>query len=175
MPGLTGLDVLKQISDNKKNVIVISGSDEYRSKLRNVTKVQWIFDKLFDYEKLFAVIRSINSLKDDKNIESKVDYILKKLLFDLTLKGTNLFKSAILIAYKEPTLKLEDVIYRIAIEGNIKNSKTIHSTIDKCITATFNKHHNIDIFEELFPDFYGYKPTTKQLIQYILNYLKENK
>lgn len=84
-------------------------------------------------------------MKDDKNIESKVDYILKKLLFDLTLKITNLFKSAILIAYKEPTLKLEDVIDRIAIESNIKNSKSIHSTIDKCISTTFNKHYNMDI------------------------------
>ncbi len=175
MPGLTGLDVLEQISDNKKNVIVISGSDEYRSKLRNVTKVQWIFDKLFNYDKLYDAIRSINYSNNDENMESKVDYILKRLLFDSTLKGTHLFKSAVLIAYKKPTLKLDDIMKKVAIENNIKNGKTIHSTIDKCISATFNKHHNIDIFEELFPDFYGYKPTTKQLIQYILNYLKKNK
>lgn len=89
-------------------------------------------------------------------------------------KGTILLKSAILIAYKEPYLKLDNIMEKVAISTHIKNAKTIHSTIDKCVSSTNDKHKNLDIFCELFSDFYGDKPTTKQLIQYILKSLRDS-
>ena len=66
MPGINGLDVIENIEDEKKNIIAISGSYEYRSKLRDMTKIQWVLDKPFYYDELFEVIRKIKRLEDEK-------------------------------------------------------------------------------------------------------------
>lgn len=172
MPGLNKLDVLNNLNSLEKNVIIMSASNEYRLKLLNMKKVYWVLEKPFDYKVLFDLIREIRTTQHEENLNKKIDELLKKLLFDPLSKGTILFKTAILMAYKDPKLKLDDIYEEISIKIP-KNVRTIHSTIGKCVATTVEKHDNINLFCELFPDFYGDKPTTKQLIRYCLNYLND--
>lgn len=173
MPGLNGLDVLNNLNNLKKNVIIMSASNEYRLKLLNMKKVYWVLEKPFDYKVLFDLIREIKTTQQEENLNEKIDELLKKLLFDPLAKGTILFKTSLLLAYREPKLKLDDIYEEISIKIS-KNVRTIHSTIDKCVASTIGKHNGIDIFCELFPDFCGNKPTTKILMLYILESLRNS-
>lgn len=46
--------------------------------------------------------------------------------------------------------------------------KTVHSLIDKQLESMYDDKNNLDIFIKFFPDYYGFKPTTKSFIKFIL-------
>lgn len=170
MPDLNGFELLEKLSDNKRNVIIISGSTDLKSKITDARKIEWIFSKPYDYNKLLKAIRNIELVKNEEDLNEKIEQILRILLFDSFSKGTTLLKTAISIAYANRNLQLDEIINKVARTHNITNPKTVHSTIDKCISATYKKHNDNKVFCKLFTDFYGDKPTTKNLIKYIINY-----
>ena len=175
MPGLNGLDVIEKLTDSdKKNIIIITGSPELHSKIEDTQRIQWIFDKtsLRD-EKLVSVIKSIEKNSKSNKLELTIDSLFKKLKFEPLSKGTIFLKEAIIIAYNNPNnhIEIDCIMKHVAAKHNCKNYKNVHSTIDKCISSTFNKHTNYAIFREVFPEFDGYKPSTKIFIGYIMDYI----
>ncbi|MBO5348422.1 MAG: response regulator [Clostridia bacterium] len=171
MPGINGITLLEKIStyDTKRNVIILSGSTIYRAQISNISKVEMIYSKPFDISKL---INSIREIKPNENtIEVKIDNILKELKFDSCSKGTKLLKSAILISYKEPQLKLDNILEKVKDINNEKNARTVHSIIDKYLNFIYSSKENFDIFCKKFSSYYGYKPTTKNFIKYIAHLL----
>lgn len=172
MPGIDGLSVIEKLSDDKKNIIIMSGSSENRSRIRDTHRVEWIFEKPFNYSKLVEVIKDIDKSQKSEKFEFILDKILKKLLFDSLSKGTIFLKTAILIAYTTPKdfIEIDEIMKEVAFRYEIKNYKSLRSTIDKCIASTFIKHEKLDVFYEIFPEFDGYKPSIKQFIEGVLDY-----
>lgn len=171
MPGINGLTLLEKIStyDTKRNVIILSGSTIYRAQISDISKVEMISPKPFDISK---VINSVRQIKPNENtIEVKIDNILKELQFDSYTKGTKLLKSAILVSYKEPQLKLENILEKVKDINNERNVRTVHSLIDKQLNSIYSCTKNFSIFCKKFTDYYGYRPTAKNFIHYIAHKL----
>lgn len=178
MPGLSGLDFINNLDKNNKeqNIIIISGSVEYRALLSDVSLIKYIFNKPFDENKLIDVIREI---KDESNSDLKIDTIINELFefldFNMDLKGTLLLFDSIKLAYYNPKLiiKNENLMREIAKEKNCKNYKSIRSTIDKSLLAMYEKNKDLKKLCEVFPDFYGYKPSVKSFINHAVTYLNK--
>lgn len=171
MPIINGITLLEKLSDYdlKRNVIVVSGESLYRAQICNVSKIEIIYSKPYDVQK---IIDSIRKIKPNSNtIKIKLDNILKDLQFDSYSKGTMLLKSAILISYNNPQLKLENIMEEVKKVNNEKNAKTVHSLIDKQLDSVYSSKSNFDIFCKKFPTYYGFKPTTKNFIKYIIHQL----
>lgn len=171
MPGINGLTLLEKIStyDTKRNVIILSGSTIYRAQISDISKVEMIYSKPFDISK---IINSIREIKPNENtIEVKIDNILKELQFDSYTKGTKLLKSAIFISYKEPQLKLDNILEKVTDINNERNVRTVHSLIDKQLNSIYSCKENFNIFCRKFSDYYGSRPTAKNFIQYVAHQL----
>ena len=173
MPSLSGLEVLDIIPeyDKSRNIIIISGSAYFRSKLCNIDKIKTIYQKPYDINCIKNTIREIKNINITNTIQLKLDNIFYELQFDPFSKGTKLLKSAILISYQYPYLKLDDIMEKVKIQNNEKNAKTVHSIIDKQLDSLYSIKRNLDIFCKRFPYFYGFKPTTSRFIKYILSCL----
>ena len=175
MPKLNGIELLNVLPySNQKNVIIISGSVDFRSKLSNVENVKAIFQKPYDLNRLTTCIREISIQKNYNSADQKLTCLLRKLKFDFTRKGTKLLKSAILVSYQNPQSNLEYILSTVKALNKEKNAKTIHSLIDKELGIVFSSQQNIDAFCEYFPDYYGFRPTSKHFINYVVSYLKDD-
>lgn len=175
MPKLNGLELLNALPyDDQRNVIIISGSAFFRSQLSNVDKVKAIFQKPYDFYKLTNCIKEIHNQKNYNSVETELSNLLYNLKFDATRKGTRLLKSAILVSYQNPQSNLEYILDMVKIINREKNTKTIHSLIDKELGFVYSEQKNIDIFCNYFPNFYGFRPTAKHFIDYATHYLKNS-
>lgn len=180
IPILSGIDFLNSIDneDTKSNIIIISGSNEYKNLLTNVSKIRYIFHKPFDFDynsnKLLEIIREI---KKDSPSEEELDTELYKLLdflnFNMCSKGTILLMQAIKLAYFNPKLifKTENLMKELSITYKYTNFKSIRSTIDKSIYSMYENNMDLKKICIVFPNFYGYKPTIKNFISNSVNYL----
>lgn len=173
MPIISGLDLLNMLPyDDQRNIIIISGSASFRSQLCNINKVQAIFQKPYELCRLINCIREIHNQKNYNSIEKELSNLLYNLKFDSTRKGTRLLKSAILVSCQNPNSNLEYILDAVKIINREKNAKTIHSLIDKELGFVYSEQKNIDIFCNYFPNYYGFRPTTKHFIDYATHYLK---
>ena len=93
----------------------------------------------------------------------------------MDLKGTLLLIDSIKLAYYNPKLiiKSENLMKEIAKKYNCNNFKSIRSTIDKSILSMYENNHDLKKLCEVFPDFYGYKPSVKSFINHTVNYLNK--
>lgn len=171
MPLCSGIDVLEQIQNDNNNVIIISGSDKWRLKVQDTSKFNWMLPKPVDYPKLFEIIRNIKKFNQYDIVTKKIDDIFEKLLFDYLSQSTKLLKCAVLTAYENPDLSLDEIIRKVAVINNIKNDKTVHSSLDRCLSATIKRHKNLNDFSEILTRIFCYKPTTKNFINYMAAYL----
>lgn len=130
-----------------------------------------IYQKPFDVYKIINTIHEIQTNNICNSIDKKLDSIFKKLNFDHYTKATKLLKSAVLIAYNEPDLKLEQIMKKVQIQNNEKNANTVRSLIDKQLNNMYSYKNNLDTFVNTFPSFCGDKPTTKTFMNVVLNYL----
>lgn len=176
MPGINGVTVLKELNDKKKNVIILTGSIELYTKIRDTDKVRWFIPKPCNYSEILDVIEEINmeeKVITTNTIEKEIDNVFKILNFNQYLKGTILLKKAIQIAYNNPTLRFKEIITRVKFEQGIGNTLTIHSNIDKCIYSVYSRQNDKKIFYNLFPEFCGDNLTASKFIEYMTNYLKK--
>ena len=177
MPGLSGLDVLRILDENEEseaNVIVISGSNEYRASIIYASKVRYILSKPYEPCELLEKIREIKkSLSNDNNLDKNINELLFTFNFNLDSKGTKFLCDSIKIAYKEPfyLYKVDNLINKVAKLNKPNNVKTIRSVIDKSINSMYSHQKNLDIFYNTFPDFDGYKPTIKSFVRNSVIYL----
>lgn len=170
MPKLNGLELLNIIPryDSKRNVIIVSGSLVYRSNISNIDKVKTIIQKPYNINTIIKYIKEISPQETISDIEKRIHTILENLQFNFSAKGTILLESAIFEAYKTQQLKLDDIMESVKKIHNEKNAKTVHSLIDKQLESMYDDKNNLDIFIKFFPDYYGFKPTTKNFIKFIL-------
>lgn len=176
LPGINGVNVLKELNDKKKNVIILTGSMELYTKIRDIDKVRWFIPNPYNYTEILDVIEEINieeNLLTTNIIEKEIDNVFKILNFNKYLKGTILLKKAIKIAYNNPTMRFKEIITRVIFEQGIGNALTIHSNIDKCIHSVYSRQNNKEIFYNLFPEFCGDNLTASKFIEYMTNYLKK--
>lgn len=174
MPKLDGLGVLEQLTDDKKNIIILTGSPEYRSRFMNAHKVEWILDKGAHDEEIIEKIRSIEKNLTLKKLEQAIENLLNLLSFGPHSKGTSYLRDAISMAYEYPKryIEMEKIMRQVAAKNGVSNYKNVHSTIDKCIKSTYYKHENPHIFKDLFPDFDIYKISTRNFLESAITYLE---
>ena len=178
MPGYSGLDVLKVLSSEQKtssiNVIVVSGNFDYRASITYASNINYIFSKPIEYEILIDKIREIKkSSYTIDEIRKTIYNLLDELKFNMHSKGTHLLINSIELAYQNPEyiLHTADLMKQVAKLNHSHNQKSIRSTIDKSITAMYTQQENLDLLCEFFPEFCGYKPTTKTLIDNTVKYI----
>ncbi len=102
----------------------------------------------------------------------KIDYIFMNFLFDLK-DNTELLKSAILIKYEKPHLKMDEIMKKV-VEMNptkVKNTKSAYLNINRSYTTALKRHTNLDEFTKILPPAFKYNPTTKNFINGIAKYL----
>lgn len=174
MPGIDGLGVMQRLTDDKKNIIVISGSPEYRSKIKNAHRIEWILDKTVSDEALINAIKSVESNLNYDKIEKNIVNLLKSLNFDLLSKGTSYLLDAIFIAYEHSHkhMEIDSIMKQVAAKNSVRNHKNVYSTMDKCIKSTYGKQSNPNLFNEILPNFDEYKLSAKQFIDNALTYLE---
>lgn len=180
MPIMNGLEVidyltnLQSVSD-RKDIIVLSGSDFFRSELSNPQKVKYILKRNTDNSLLFELIREI---KDEQRYKPTFKSDLEELFTNLNLKsynkGTKYLKYAIEIVYYDNTddINISNVTHKIALHNNIPHNNTIQSNIDKAVDSIFSKHSNSEILENVF--FTSSKISTKEFITRVINYIDCN-
>ncbi len=178
MPGLSGLDFINNLdkTNQKQNIIIMSGSDEYRALLSDVTLIKYIFKKPFDEHKLIETIREIkNDINSDLELNNIINELLEFLDFNMYSKGTLLLIDSIKLAYYNPKLiiKTENLMKEIAKKHNCSNFKSIRSTIDKSILSMYENDQNLKKICKVFPDFYGYKPSVKSFISHSVSYINK--
>lgn len=180
MPIMNGLEVidyltnLQSVSD-RKDIIVLSGSEFFRSELSNPQKVKYILKRNTDNSLLFELIREI---KDEQRYKPTFKSDLEELFSNLNLKsynkGTKYLKYAIEIVYYDNAddINISNVTHKIALHNNIPHTNTIQSNIDKAVDSIFNKHSNSEILENVF--FTSSKISTKEFITRVINYIDCN-
>ena len=183
MPGFSGLDFLNTLKSNKQyhksNIIIISGSVEHKILLSDVSLIKYIFQKPFDFnnKKLFEIIREIKKESfSDSELNNKIYKLLEYLDFNMYSKGTMLLVDSIKLAYSnsEFIFKTENLMKEVSKVHNSKNFTSTRSTIDKSILSMYKSHMDLKKICEVFPNFYGYKPTIKNFISNAVNYLNSS-
>ena len=174
MPGIDGIGVIDQLNDDKNNIIIISGSPEYRSRIKDTHRIEWIFDKTVSDEVLINAIKSVEKNIFYEKIEQSIFRLLKALNFDPLSKGTSYLNEAIFIAYGRPTkyLEIDNIMKQVAAKNGTNKHKNIQSTIDKCIKSTYNKQEDPYLFNIYFPGFDKYKLCTKNFVEHAVMYLQ---
>lgn len=172
-PKCNGIEVLNSINVHTKysNMIILSDSDELFTKICNTSKFDWRFSKTVSQPKLFETIRTIK--ESNTEIEKKLDYIFSEFLFDLKDK-TELMKSAILIKYKYPNLKMDDLMKKVVEENpaKVKNTSSAYLIINRCYNKVLKRHNSLDDFSKIFLPAFKYNPTLSNFISQMAYYLK---
>ncbi len=175
MPGCSGIEVLKKINSYTKNnnIIVVSGSENWRNKLHDSTKFDWSYQKTVSPSELLATIKMIADSNKRYLIEEDLDNILKNFLFDAT-DNTELIKTAVLIVYESPKLDWDNIIKEVAAKSNIKNSRSAYQSIYRTVKKATNRHeNNFNDFEDILTPSFSYNPSAKNFVVSIARYLKK--
>ncbi|MDO5556156.1 MAG: response regulator [Clostridia bacterium] len=181
MPFKNGLDVIQELSldeeeQNKRNIIVISGSMVFRSQISNPSRIKWIFSKPVDYDRIVEEIISIDENERIKPLsQNNIDDLFSKLNIKSYTKGAKYLKDAISIAYYEQPnpISLSNIAKTVAMKNKIPITETILSNMDKTISSMYYKHADnqsvIDIFHM------SEKPSTKDFITYAIDFINDQK
>ncbi len=176
MPIYNGIQVLDMLSEEKKkqyerSVIVITAEDEYVPEiLKNPLVAYTTLKGIGQYER---ILNKIDSLVEEKSNS----LVYKKIINELSTIGYNLNHNG--------TKYLIDTIFEIylhqdSFQGNLKKEiyplisfyhhKSVHNIKCSITRATENMvyYSNSEIFNKYFN---GFKPTTKTVINIILNRL----
>ena len=182
MPGMNGIDIIDYFGtipneDDKKNIIVISGDQMYQSQVRKHPKVKGMIAKYWNLELLTDLIRDIKETDSKKTlIKNNIDILFDKLNFDSCLKGTTMLKNAIFIAFYDSQYcnNIDELFHELSkIYPDIK-IKTIRADIDNAISIMYNYNGgNPKFFCSFFPDYFGFKPTTKHFVRCAVKYLRK--
>ena len=180
MPKMSGLEVIEKLSDDKyfdskRNIIVVSAITSLRSQISNTKKIEWVFQKPFDFNKLIHIIRNIyKETTFKKNIEHDLNYLLNDLSIKPYLKGAKYLKKAIEFVYYDPEreINIASLTKQVAIKFKVFRPDSVHSAIDKTInTMTLLKTSDPHI-KTLFTSYY--KITTKDFIDRAIHFIDDN-
>ena len=112
MPNINGLEIINRLSKdpnekNKKNIIVISGKNEIRANLWNMSKIYMSLSKPVDFD---LILHQIHDFIKDKELENReitekeIVVFLHSINAKSHPKNISLLIKAIEIAYKNPFL-----------------------------------------------------------------------
>lgn len=112
MPKMNGLEVINILSKDPKekeikNIIVISGNDNMRMQLCQMSKVYISERKPFHFDSLLETIRQFAKEKENRTRDisiTEIDNFLSDIHIQTHKKNTIILRDAILTAYKETML-----------------------------------------------------------------------
>lgn len=180
MPGMNGLEIIDYLSNipsekDKENIIILSSDKFFQSKARKLPKVKGMIDKLWNLDFLIDTIKDIKETDTLKNsVRKNIDILFDNLNFDSCLNGTSILKNAIFIAFYNSRCfnHLDDLVQELSKIYPDKKIKTIKSNMDKAISVMYNYNGgNPNFFSNFFPEYFGFKPTTKHFIKCSVKYL----
>ena len=181
MPVMNGLEVIDYLTNipsvsNKKDIIVMSGSDFFRSELSNPQKVKYILKRNNEnYNFLFELIREI---KQEQKYKPSFRDDLSDLFVSLNMKpynkGTKYLKKAIEIIYYGDIndINISNITQQIASNDKIKHTNTIQSNIDKTVNSIYKKHSSKEIVNNIFST--TDQLSTKDFINRVITYIDKN-
>ena len=183
MPKMNGLEVINYLSKdptekNKKNIIVISGKNEIRANLWNMSKVYMSFSKPVDFDLILYQIQDFikeKKLKDREITEKEIISFLYSIKAKSHQKNISLLIKAIETAYKKPYLlrNINDLYHYIANKENL-NSTAIQWSIRNTV-RNINKNIPEDKLQNIYhlPD-YDRSLTPTYFFDNTIKYLQNN-
>lgn len=181
MPGMNGIDIIDYFctipsESDKQNIIVVSGDQMYQSQVRSLPKVKGMIDKFWNLDFLTNLIRDIKETDTKKIlVKTNIDILFDKLNFDSCLKGTSMLKDAIFTAFYENQCyeNIDKLFHELSKHYPDITIKTIRTDIDNAISIMYNYNgRNPKFFCTFFPDYFGFKPTTKHFVKCAVKYLR---
>ena len=177
MPGCTGIEVLDSINIHTKynNVIILSDSEELHSKIYDTSKFDWKFSKTVSQPKLFETIRMIKENNTANEIDDDLNFLFDKFLFDFT-DNTELVKEAIITAYENPNLQLEEIVKKMVDTDpkRLKNCNTVYQSINRCVNNAIKRHNDLSEFDGILPSVFKYNPKPKNFINGMAKYFEKH-
>ena len=104
LPLLNGIEIINRLTSipeekNLCNIIVISGSQKFRSQIINTSKIFKIISKPCDLVDILMTIHEMDIAKRPNSIDiKKINTLMTKLNFNLYTKGTKFLIDCIIIA-----------------------------------------------------------------------------
>lgn len=173
MPRYSGIEILEKIHKYTQvnNVIIVSGSDEWRARAHNASKYDWSFPKTVTPSQLIKTIRMIANANARIQIEDFLDSLLLRFLFDDT-DSTEFVKIAILTLYDYPNIEWDNAMKIVASRKNMKSQKNTYQIIYRCVKKALDRHeNNFSKFDNILTPSFKYSPTVKHFIEYMAKYL----
>ena len=152
--GLQILDYLNSLEDEKSkcNIIVISGSSKYKSKLTSLSNVYCIFDKPCDFNIVLQKIREIKKYSTYMDtLKLSIFNYLQKLNFNMNSISTIYLSEMILMnRTSRSSYNLKTLIYKISKEKNI-NHTAVKSAVYHAVD-TMNRFIDEDTLKRVSPN-----------------------
>ena len=181
LPSLNGIEIINKLTaipeeKNLCNIIIMTGSEEFRKKLINTAKIFKILSKPCDLVDILMTIHEIEIIQrpDSINLE-KINSLMTKLKFNLYTKGTKYLIDCLIIANNNTDLLYNiSALYSYVAEINNTNPNIIKWSIINSL-STMNRFVDKNTLCSFFNDYDGRKISPKYFIGTTLSYIKKCK
>lgn len=178
LPTISGIEIINRLTSipeekNLCNIIVITGSEEFRNQITNTAKIFRIIPKPCNLLDVMMTIHEIDISKRPNSINvEEINNLMKKLNFNLYTKGTKYLIDCIIIANNNIDLLYNiSELYSYVAGINNTNPNIIKWSITNSL-STMNRFVDKEMLYSLFDDYDGRKISPKYFIGIIISYIK---
>ena len=184
MPVYTGIEVLNLLNENKRikyqnSCIVISGETDMIKEVIGNNIVYSIIYKGCNMSKILEKINELieykKEIKKEETIKEKITKELRFLHFNESYLGTKYLKESIYFIITDLNKNFENLkkeVYPIIAKYNQKTIHNIKCNINSSINSMYYDCES-KIIMEYFSFTTDYKPTTKMIINTIINKIEQ--
>ncbi len=178
LPTLNGIEIINRLTSipeekNICNIIVMTGSECYRNKITNTSKIFKIIPKPCDMVDILMTIHEIDNVKRPNTINIEdINSLMLKLKFNLYTKGTKYLIDSIIIANNNTDLlyNIND-LYSYVAKINNTNTNLIKWSITNSL-STMNRFVDKGMLYSLFDEYDGRKMSPKYFIGILIRHIK---
>lgn len=178
LPTLSGIEIINRLTSipeekNLCNIIVISGSEKFRSQIINTSKIFKIIPKPCNFLDILMTIHEMDIPKRANSIDiEEINTLMTKLNFNLYTKGTKYLIDCIIIASNNADLLYQiNNLYSCVAQKNNTNSNIIKWSITNSL-STMNRFADKELLYSLFDEYDGRNMSPKYFIGIIVSYIK---
>lgn len=178
LPTISGIEIINRLTSipeekNLCNIIVMTGSEEFRNQIINTSKIFKIIPKPCNLVDIMMTIHEIDISERTNSINVEdINSLMKKLSFNLYTKGTKYLIDSIIIANNNPDLLYNiSELYSYVAGINNTNPNIIKWSITNSL-STMNRFVDKEMLYSLFDEYDGRKMSPKYFIGILINYIK---
>lgn len=178
LPTISGIEIINRLTSipeekNLCNIIVMTGSEEFRNQITNTSKIFRIIPKPCNLVDVMMTIHEIDISERPNSINIEdINSLMKKLNFNLYTKGTKYLIDCIIIANNNTDLLYNiSELYSYVAGINNTNPNIIKWSITNSL-STMNRFVDKEMLYSLFDEYDGRKISPKYFISILIHYIK---